>query len=144
MATKEEVVAASSPMAFFAHDANAAQDEKCQRLILRRGWDGYGRWWRLCEHLAATKGHRAAFETDEDAMIMSGVLGYAPHEVDDCKKFIADLLDIGLLVADGNGHVESMRMQQNALYFGRQRVNGRKGGRPRKTRSNSVSAGQEV
>ena len=76
MPTREETTAAQEPMAFFSHDANASQDVKCQRLIHRRGYDGYGRWWRLCEYLAATKGHRIAFETEEDELILAGVLGF--------------------------------------------------------------------
>lgn len=151
MPTSTELSAAQEPMSFFPHDSNAAQDVKCQRLIHRRGWDGYGRWWRLCEYLAAIKGHSIAFETEEDALILTGVLGFDKSgafdeyvAIENCKSFISELLDIGLLERDKNGHLKSSRMQNNALYFGRQRANGRKGGRPRKNSKNNDSAGQEV
>ena len=39
------------------------------------------------------------------------------------------------LTRDGKGRIESARMQKNALYFGMQRANGAKGGRPRKNKS---------
>lgn len=142
---------AQEPMGFFPHDSNAAQDVKCQRLIHRRGWDGYGRWWRLCEYLAATKGHRLAFETEEDALILAGVLGFGQGgafddyvAIEDCKSFVLELLDIGLLESDGDGFLKNSRMQNNAVYFGKQRANGRKGGRPRKNSVTSKTTGQEV
>ena len=142
---------AQEPMSVFPHDANASQDVKCQRLIHRCGWDGYGRWWRLCEYMAATKGHKIAFETDEDAIILAGVLGFnsggAFDELmasEECKSFVSTLVDIGLLEGDGNGFLKNSRMQNNAVYFGRQRANGRKGGRPRKNSSTDKATGQEV
>ena len=142
---------AQEPMAFFPHDANASQDVKCQRLIHRRGWDGYGRWWRLCEYLAATKGHRLAFETEEDVLILAGVLGFGSAgafdeyvAIEDCKGYVSELLDIGLLERDGDGFLKNSRMQNNAVYFGKQRANGRKGGRPRKNARNNETAGKEV
>lgn len=142
---------AMEPMSFFPHDANAAQDVKCQRLIHRRGYDGYGRWWRLCEYLAATSGHRIAFETEEDTLILAGVLGFGQTgafdeyvAIEDCKSFISELLDIGLLTRDEEGFLKNSRMQNNALYFGKQRFNGRKGGRPRKDAVVSKTTGYEV
>lgn len=151
MPTREEATASQEPMAYFSHDSNAFDDEKCKRLIRRRGWDGYGRWWRLCEYMAAQKGHRIAFETEEDVSILAGVLGFGQTgafdeyvAIEDCKSFVACLLDIGLLERDEDGRLLSMRMLKNALYFGRQRANGRKGGRPRKNAKNNDSAGQGV
>lgn len=148
MPSKDEIDASQEPMAFFPHDANAAQDVKCQRLIHRCGLEGYGRWWLLCEYLAMTKGHRIAFETEEDALILASVLrfgnGAAFDEcmvVDDCKSYVSTLLDIGLLERDENGMLDNSRMQKNSLYFARQRVNGRKGGRPRKNRQDNETAG---
>lgn len=142
---------AMEPMAFFPHDATASQDVKCQRLLRRRGWDGYGRWWRLCEYLAATKGHKFSFETEEDVLIMADVLGFGGGQmydeliaIEDCKSYVGELVDIGLLERDGNGFLENSRMKNNAVYFGKQRANGRKGGRPRKNAITSKTTGQEV
>ena len=47
---------AQDRLAYFPHDSNASNDIKCQRLIRRLGWSGYGRWWRVCELLASNKG----------------------------------------------------------------------------------------
>lgn len=100
---------------------------------------------------SATKGHRIAFETEEDALILAGVLGFGQSgafdefmAIEDCKSFVSELLDIGLLERDPDGFLTNFRMLKNALYFGRQRANGRKGGRPRKNPKNNDSAGQEV
>lgn len=135
---------AAEPMAFFPHDAGAHADIKCQRLIRRCGWEGYGRWWRLCELMAATKGHMIELGTDEDALILADVLGFPAataadekQAIEDVRKYVGTLLDIGLLTADGTGTLKSSRMLDNAVYFGRQRANGRKGGRPRKSKTAS-------
>ena len=135
-------VLAQDPMAWFQHDANAAQDQKCQRLLFRYGNEGYGAFWRLCELLANTKTHSLPVETDEDWLILAQQIGMRKpgafdeiSSIDDCKGFINCLLDIGLLQRDGKGRIESARMQKNALYFGQQRANGAKGGRPRKNKA---------
>lgn len=138
MASGVAALAAGS-MAYFPHDSNAASDIKCQRLIIRRGFDGYGRWWRLCEHLAATKGHAVPFKTDEDKLILGQVLGFGGGNFDelitieDTNGFVDGLLELGLLETDENDMLKNSRMQENSLYFGRQRANGRKGGRPNKS-----------
>ena len=129
---------AADPMMYFPHDTNASADIKCQRLIRRKGWGGYGRWWRLCEHMAATKGHTVPFTTDEDKLILGGVLGFGSNDfeelitIEETTGFIDGLLEIGLLQKDENGELYNARMIENSLYFGKQRANGRKGGRPKK------------
>lgn len=98
------------------------------------------RWvWRI---LANTTTHSLPVETDEDWLILAEQIGMRKagafdeiSSVDDCKDFIGCLLEIGLLTRDGKGRIESARMQKNALYFGMQRANGAKGGRPRKNKS---------
>lgn len=137
---------AAGSMAYFPHDSNAANDIKCQRLIMRYGYEGYGRWWRMCEHLAGIKGHAVPFSTDEDKLILGQILGFSNGSynelitIEETDGFISGLLAIGLLKTDENGCLENARMHQNAEYFGKQRANGRKGGRPKK---NSKSAGEQ-
>lgn len=134
---------AQGPMAWFQHDANAQRDIKCQRLLMRRGNEGYGAYWRLCELLASTKHHSIAVETDEDWLILAGAIGMRSMgafdetvSIAETQDFIDCLLEIGLLVRDGKGRIKSERMCKNALYFGKQRVNGTKGGRPKKKQEN--------
>lgn len=134
---------ALEPMAWFQHDANAQRDIKCQRLLMRRGNEGYGAYWRLCELLASTKHHSIAVDTDEDWLILAGAIGMRSMgafdetvSIAETQDFIDCLLEIGLLVRDGKGRIESERMCKNALFFGKQRVNGAKGGRPKKKQEN--------
>lgn len=141
MVAKEVHDKAQESMAWFQHDANAAQDQKCQRLLFRYGNAGYGAFWRLCEILANATTHSLSVETNEDWLILAEQIGMRRtgavdeiSSIDDCKEFIGCLLDIGLLSRNGKGRIESARMQRNALYFGMQRVNGAKGGRPRKSK----------
>lgn len=129
-------------MAYFPHDSNASNDIKCQRLIRRLGWSGYGRWWRVCELLASNKGHVIPFSTEEDKLILGDVLQFGDGSnfcellcIEEVTAFVDQLLSIGLLQTDENGCLENPRMHENALSFGKKRAAGRKGGRPRKTHS---------
>ncbi len=130
---------AADRLAYFPHDSNAANDIKCQRLLMRQGWSGYGRWWRVCELLASNKGHVIPFANSEDRLLLGKALQFGTGGVFDdlmCDEevtaFVNDLLDMGLLQADENGCLENPRMHKNALSFGKKRAAGRKGGRPRK------------
>lgn len=132
---------ASEPMAFFPHDSNASSDIKCRRLIRRLGVEGYGRFWILCEVLASTNGHALSVESEEDLLVIADALHFRYGSFDeamvleDCKTFIDTLLEFGLLQLRDDGKIISKRMSDNSLYFGQQRHNGRKGGRPRKKKT---------
>lgn len=131
MATQREIEAeAARPMKYFSHDSNAAQDIKCRRLLRRLGMEGYGRWWRLCELLAATDGHKLGIETEEDAEIIAEELHLDGHQ--ELMSYLQVLVDVGLIHMPGDGYVWSERMLTNAEYFGKLRANGKRGGRPRK------------
>ncbi len=138
-ATDAVAALAEKPMKFFPHDSNASADIKCQRLIRRMGYEGYGRWWRLCEHLAAIDGHAVPFKTDEDKLILGGVLGFDHNSfeemitIEETTAFINGLLEIGLVQQSDAGEIYSERMFENSRYFGRKRAAGRMGGRPRKS-----------
>lgn len=131
MVTSSDIEAeAARPMKYFSHDSNAAQDIKCRRLLRRLGMEGYGRWWRLCELLAATDGHKLGIETEEDAEIIAEELHLDGHG--ELMEYLRVLADVGLIHMDGDGGVWSERMMTNAEYFGKLRANGKRGGRPRK------------
>lgn len=131
MATQREIEKeAARPMKYFSHDSNAAQDIKCRRLLRRLGMEGYGRWWRLCELLAATDGHKLSIETEEDAEIIAEELHLDGHQ--ELMQYLRVLVDVGLIHMPGDGYVWSERMLTNAEYFGKLRANGKRGGRPRK------------
>ena len=140
---------AQGSMAYFPHDSNAESDIKCQRLIMRRGYDGYGRWWRMCEHLASIKGHAVPFETQEDKLLLGITLGFGGGSYEDLmtieevESFVNELLSIGLLTRNRNGELENSRMHENAKYFGKKKAAGHKGGRPRKNTSASKTTGEK-
>lgn len=131
---------AREPMAFFPHDSNASSDIKCRKLVRRFGVEGYGRWWLLCELLAATSGHALPMAEEDDAYVVAEALRFSGasfddlQAVEDCRSFIEALVEIGLVRVNGEGEIYSPRMMRNGEYFGRQRANGAKGGRPRKKR----------
>jgi hypothetical protein len=117
---------AAKPMRYFSHDADAASDIKCRRLIRRLGMEGYGRWWRLCELLAASDGHVLSLRTEEDADIIAEEL--CLDGTAELMSFVMVLKDVGLLVLPGDGTAYSERMLANAEYFGKRRAAASKGG----------------
>ena len=132
MASQAEIAAeAAKPMDWFKHDADAYADIKCRRLLRRLGMAGYGRWWRLCEIMASTNGHRPSVESEEDAEILAEELQL--DSVSELMDYLQTLADVGLIVMPGDGTIASERMLSNATTFGTNRANGKLGGRPRKS-----------
>ena len=132
MASQADIEAeAAKPMDWFKHDADAYSDIKCRRLLRRLGMAGYGRWWRLCEIMASTNGHRPSIESEEDAEILAEELQL--DSVDELMAYLRTLADVGLISMPGDGTIASDRMLSNAITFGTNRANGRLGGRPRKS-----------
>lgn len=109
------------PMAYFPHDANAATDSKCLRLLKRGRWAAYGRWMRVCELLAGETGHHLPFSTDEDVEVLGDQLGLRPKQ---CREFVATLADVGLIDAEElreGRTVFSDRMWRNAEFSGQRK-----------------------
>lgn len=127
MANQEIEREAARPMQFFSHDSDASQDIKCKKLIRRFGMEGYGRWWRLCEILAASDGHRVSIQEQEEAEILAEELCY--DTTSELIDFVAQLSEIGLIRTPGDGTFYSESMNRRSLYFGQRRAAGRKGGR---------------
>ena len=123
--------AGARPLAYFSHDAGAASDLKCRRLVRRLGVEGYGRWWLLCELLASSDWHRVDVGDDEGMELLADSLMCT---VDEAASFLATLAEVGLIDAGalGDGIVSSERMLRNAMTVGWQRAYGKTGGRPRK------------
>lgn len=131
MATSQEIEReAARPMQFFSHDSDASQDIKCKKLLRRFGMEGYGRWWRLCELLAANEGHRVSLQEEEDVEIVAEELHF--DTAGDLLEFVANLAEIGLVRAPGDGTIFSESMNRRSLYFGQKRAAGRKGGKAKK------------
>ena len=120
---------ACAPMLYFSHDSNAADDIKCKRLIRRGGFEAYGRWWRLCELLALARGHTIHVEEPDESEILADDLGFGSQ--DECHEYVDILAELGLIdgTAWSEGCIESHRMTDNALRFGRRRASGARGGR---------------
>lgn len=98
---------------FFPHDASAASDHKCMRLLFERGWEGYGMWWRLCEIMAGMSDQAIPFGNDVDKAILAQQLMLSPG---DCEEFVGYLAEIGLVIPDYLPElIRSERMAKNAL-----------------------------
>ena len=134
---REIAECAAGPMAFFPHDSGAADDGACRKLLRRHGFEGYGRWWRVCELLAGTRGHVLPVSEEDDLMNLAEELRFVTGPFSDlqalegCKRFIEDLVDLGLLRLTEDGGVASGRMDRNASYFGAKRWGARKGNEAR-------------
>ena len=102
---------------------------KLEQVIDEFGMIGYGRWWRLCEMLAAETGHRLEIGNERVARIVSRRLKCSTS---DMMKFIIFLHDIDLVTMNGDGFISNERMNRQAEQAGAKRANGRLGGRPKK------------
>ncbi len=135
---REIAECAAAPMAFFPHDSGAADDGACRKLLRRHGFEGYGRFWRVCELLAGAKGHELPVSEEDDLMNLAEELRFITgtfselQALEGCRDFIEDLVSLGLLRLTEGGGVASGRMDRNASYFGAKRWGGRKGGSRRK------------
>ena len=99
------------PLEYFTHDANAASDPKCRRLIRECGVAGYGRFWLLCEALASEPSHSLAVETPEDFENVAALLECEDGE--EAAGFLRVLVRLRLAVVD-HGELSSPRMDRNA------------------------------
>lgn len=121
---------ALKPMDWFRHDADAASDIKCRKLVRRCGMAGYGRWWRICELMASSTGHAVSVRTEEEAEMLADDLDF--DGTAELVDFLSCLCEIGLLSGMGDGEFSSERMMESAMAVGKKRAAGRFGGRPRK------------
>ncbi|MEG0015758.1 MAG: DUF4373 domain-containing protein [Gordonibacter sp.] len=118
--------AARDPLKYFSHDSHAAEDTKCRRLLRRCGMEGYGRWWRLCELLAAEEGHHLSVADMEDEELLAESLFFdGPYEL---EGFLDTLTDCGLILMPGDGFISAQLVTDASLYFGKKRASGGKGG----------------
>lgn len=121
---------AAKPLRYFSHDADASQDEKCQRLLFKFGPAGYGRWWLLCERLARVDGHAIPYGDDEADKLLSNWLLF--DDVAECREFVEFLLRATLCTKVpqklGNSPwlIRSNRMDKNAETTGKLRANAKK------------------
>ena len=127
---------ARDPLMWFPHDADAASDPKCRRLIRSMGAAGYGRFWLLCEALASEVGHALPVLTANDWENLAVTLDMENGE--EASEFVAELCAIGLVdVLDGT--ISSARMNGNAVRVGRKRAAGRKGGKAKAENASSTA-----
>ena len=125
---QEAMIAGSKPMPYFSHDSTAHEDIKCRLLILRGGMEYYGLWWMLCELLAGADNHRLPYETEEHKQLMAIMLQVEP---DKASTFIGCCAELGLIDKElcERGVIVSDRMLRNSAVFGRNRANGKRGGK---------------
>lgn len=115
-AAMERIVAEEvrRPLDYFAHDSNASDDPKLQRLRDECGWEAMGRFWRLVELLSAAEGHLVDVSRPQQWTRLAHALEY--DGADAAREFVARLVDCGLVDRDAleNGHVMSARVIRNA------------------------------
>ena len=92
-------VGAGKDALWFSHDSNATSDPKVAALILRFGFEGYGRWWRIVELLREQRDYR--LEASKRTIICIASLLGIPEN--DAAMFIDAIAsaEIGLLRFDG-------------------------------------------
>jgi hypothetical protein len=100
---------------YFPHDANARTDARILELRAELGWEGYGLWWALVEHL------REASEYKLSNVLISGLAMDLNITKPDLRKLLDLCIAVGLLVVEGDHfHSPSLRRRMAALDAKRQ------------------------
>lgn len=129
--------AAAAPLKYFSHDAHLADSTACRRFIRRCGPDGYGRYMRLLERLAAEEGHVIDVLDTESQYLLADELWFGDN-LSALRQFLKDLSECGLVQMFGDGVIKSPVVDEAALYFGKRRAIGATGGRPKKEGSENA------
>lgn len=136
--TQAEIeAAASAPLKYFSHEAHLADSTACRRFIRRCGPDGYGRYMRLLERLAAEEGHVIDVLDAESQYLLADELWFGDN-LSALGLFLKDLAECGLIHMFGDGVIKSPLVDEAALYFGKCRASAAIGGRARKGGSKNV------
>lgn len=129
--------AAAAPLKYFTHEAHLADSTACRRFIRRCGPDGYGRFMRLLERLAAEEGHVIDVLDTESQYLLADELWFGDN-LAALGQFLKDLSECGLIQMFGDGAIKSHVVDESAMYFGKRRAIGSTGGRPRKEGSENA------
>lgn len=110
------------PMRYFKHDTNACDDPKLQDLRDEYGFEAYGRWWLLVEHLAGRVNHCYDVSRENGWRRLARDLEFdrGTSGIDQCREFIATLYGLGLISRqsyDEFEHVRSVRLDRNAEEY---------------------------
>lgn len=90
--------ALSEPVKFIKHDARAHDDEALYRLANTHGMAYYGMYWLLAELLTGRKNHFYDISDGAGWRRLANDMGcICDMTVDDCKRFVTDLYDAGLI-----------------------------------------------
>lgn len=136
--TQAEIeAAAAAPLKYFSHDAHLADSTACRRFIRRCGPDGYGRYMRLLERLAAEEGHVIDVLDTESQYLLADELWFGGN-LAAMGQFLKDLSECGLVQMFGDGAIKSPVVDEAALYFGKCRASAAIGGRARKEGSKNA------
>ena len=129
--------AAAAPLKYFSHDAHLADSTACRRFIRRCGPNGYGRYMRLLERLAAEEGHVIDVLDTESQYLLADELWFGDN-LGALGQFLKDLSECGLIQMFGDGVIKSPVVDEAALYFGKCRASAALGGRARKEGSENA------
>ena len=127
--TQEQIdEAAKAPLKYFSHGAHEAETTSCRRFVRRCGPDGYGRYMRLLECLAAEEGHAIDIDDTESQYLLAAEL-WLGEDLKALGDLLKDLAGCGLIEMPGDGAIKAPLVDSAAQYFGRKRAAASAGGK---------------
>ena len=75
---------------YFSHNNNARRHPKMKALIAEFGFEGYGRFWAICERVAEDSGAYIDISKKVNKLDLAGELGFNGSELDAFLSFLAD------------------------------------------------------
>lgn len=110
-------------MKWFKHDADAGQDAKLRRLILKYGAQGYGIYWYCLELIARNvEKHNLTFELEHDAELIAADFNISHELVQDMMTFMVKL---GLFENSG-GVITCLKMAKRTDEYTQQLIRNNK------------------
>lgn len=116
---------ANEPLDYFSHSSRAFSDTKLKLLLTRYGFEGYGRWWALCELMAATENHSVKVGEEWELASLAYDLRIDENSL---KEYLGYLTEIQLINIERlrNGEVFSDGMFKRAMLVGQKKSAARK------------------
>ena len=113
--------AENEPIKFIKHDNRAHDDDALSQLTSMRGMEYYGWYWLLAELLAGRKRHYYDVSTDYGWKRLAHDMScMCEMSVKECKQFITDLRDSGLINRDQYDELHRVtinRISRDALSY---------------------------
>lgn len=114
-------------LSFIIHPSSYGARPELTALILARGYEAYGRYWRLAEMVAGGKTCGISYESACASKVFMGVLGF--ETLEELKGFIDALIEYGAASIDSSGDLDIPPVSESSSRIEDRRAGASKAGK---------------